>query len=91
MVIGYGFRDEHINATIKHAVERGLQLFIIAPEGAELARRMNPTRAPGQILVRTSAEAMLEQAMIGASRRPLSAIFGNDSAEFNKLMRFFEA
>lgn len=91
MVIGYGFRDEHINATIKYAVERGLQLFIIAPEGAELARRMNSTRAPGQIVAPTPTEAMFEQALIGASRRPMNAIFGNDTAEFHKVMRFFEA
>ena len=91
MVIGYGFRDEHINATIKYAVERGLRLFIIAPEGAELARRMNPTRAPGQIAVETPAEAMFEQALVGASRRSLRAIFGDDTAEFSKVMRFFEA
>jgi hypothetical protein len=65
-------------------------LFIIAPEGAELARRINPTRTPGQITAQTPVEAMFEQALIGASRRPLSEIFGNDTAEFNKVMRFFE-
>jgi hypothetical protein len=28
--------------------------------------------------------------IIGASRRPLNSIFGNDRVEFSKLMRFFE-
>jgi phosphatidylserine/phosphatidylglycerophosphate/cardiolipin synthase-like enzyme len=53
MIVGYGFRDEHINAAIARAVERGLRLFIIAPEGAELARRLNPTRARGHIVAPT--------------------------------------
>ncbi len=91
MVIGYGFRDEHINATIGRAVERGLKLFIIAPEGAELARRLNPTRNRGMISVATPLEGLLEQALIGASRRQLRDIFGGDTAEHNKVMRFFDA
>ena len=91
MVIGYGFRDDHINAAIAKAVEGGLKLFIIAPEGAELARRINPSRQGNRIAVQTPLEGMLEQSLIGASRRPLSDIFGRDIAEHNKVMRFFEA
>lgn len=90
MVIGYGFRDEHINAVIGRAAEHGLKLFVIAPEGAELARRLNPTRAGG-IAVPTSLESIIEETLIGASRRPLSSIFGGDTAEHNKVMRFFDA
>jgi len=89
MVIGYGFRDEHINAALARAIERGLKLFIIAPEGAELARQLNPTRKHGQIMVATPLEGMIEQSLIGASRRPLRDIFGHDTAEHNKVMRFF--
>jgi hypothetical protein len=91
MLIGYGFRDDHINAAIGRAVERGLKLFVIAPEGAELARRINPTRDRAAIAVATPLEDMLEASLIGASRRPLSDIFGGDTAEHNKVMRFFEA
>lgn len=91
MVIGYGFRDEHINAAIAKAVEGGLKLFVIAPEGAELARRINPTRQGGLIAAQTPLEGMLEQSLVGASRRPLRDIFGGDTAEHNKVMRFFEA
>lgn len=91
MVIGYGFRDEHINAAIAKAVAGGLKLFIVAPEGAELAHRGNPTRQSGQIAAPTPEEAMLEEALIGASRRTLRETFGADDAEFNKVMRFFEA
>ena len=91
MAIGYGFRDEHINAAIARGVERGLKLFIVAPEGAELARRLNPTRAPGQITAPTPLEGLVEESLIGASRRGLREIFGHDDAEFAKLMRFFAA
>lgn len=91
MVIGYGFRDDHINAAIGRAVAKGLKLFIIAPEGAELGRRINPTRQPGMIAASTAEEEMLEMALIGASRRPMSAIFGGDTAEHNKVLRFFNA
>ena len=91
MVIGCGFRDDHVNETIGRAVERGLKLFVIAPEGAELARRLNPTRQRGMISVATPLEGLLEQSLIGASRRPLRDIFGGDTAEHNKVMRFFDA
>ncbi len=89
MVIGYGFRDEHINAGLARAVERGLKLFIVAPEGAELVKRLNPTRAPGQIAEPTPLEGMIEESLIGASRRGLREIFGHYEAEFAKVMRFF--
>lgn len=90
MVIGYGFRDEHITAAIARGVEKGLKLFIGAPEGVELARKLNPTRAPGHIVAPTPLEGMIEESLIGASRRGLREIFGHDDAEYRKVMRFFE-
>jgi hypothetical protein len=91
MVIGYGFRDQHINSSIRLAVETGLRMFIIAPEGAELALKLNLTRQRGHIVAPTQEETMLRQALIGASRRSLADIFGRDNAEFGKVMRFFQA
>jgi hypothetical protein len=91
MVIGYGFRDTHINRMIMHAVnEHGLQMFIIAPEGSDLARTVNPTHRAA-IRVGTDTEETFERSLIGASRRSLREIFGNDMIEYNKVMRFFEA
>ena len=90
MVIGYGFRDQHINDAIKRAMDRGLQMFIIAPEGAELAMKLNPTRSPGHIIMQTELEMKFQQNLIGASRRQLRDIFGGDTAEHNKVMRFFD-
>lgn len=89
MVIGYGFRDSHINEAIQRGVDRGLKLFVIAPEGADIARSVNPTRKAA-IAVETPLEAMLAKSLIGASRRGLRDIFGRDIAEHNKVLRFFD-
>ena len=91
MVIGYGFRDQHINSSIRLAVETGLRMFVIAPEGAEIALKLNLTRQRGHIISPTKEETMLRQALIGASRRSLADTFGRDNAEFGKVMRFFQA
>ena len=90
MVIGYGFGDPHINEVIERAVTRGLKLFVIDPAGAELAFKLNKTRRRGQIIGPDPLEDMLRASLIGGSRRPLSEIFGDDGAEFNKVMRFFQ-
>jgi hypothetical protein len=91
MVIGYGFRDPHINEVITRAVtDRGLRMFVIAPEGGDLARTVNPTHA-APLRRGTELEAAFERGLIGASRRSLREIFGNDTIEHNKVLRFFEA
>jgi hypothetical protein len=92
MVIGYGFRDEHINQVLWRAVEKGLRMFLIAPEGADLVFAQSPTRKRGQIIVTTPAEENLRESLIGASRRALSETFSDEGdVEFNKVMRFFDA
>ena len=89
MVIGYGFRDEHINATlIKAVVDRGLKLFIVTPAGADQARQVNPS-AGGAIKARSELEDTFERGVIGASQRGLGEIFGGNSLELAKLRRFF--
>lgn len=90
MVIGYGFRDIHINQVMIHALNnQGLRLFIIAPDGGEIARSVNPTHRAA-IRAGTELEAAVESGLIGASRRFLSEIFGNDSIEHAKVQRFFD-
>lgn len=89
MAIGYGFGDEHINDAIKAAVKTGLKLFIIDPNGSEVAQKLNDTRKRGQIICETDLERMLQDALIGASRRGLRETFGNDTVEYNKVMQFF--
>lgn len=89
MVIGYGFRDDHINAIITNAIKNGLKMFIIDPNGAELAMNINKTQARGLVTAPTLLEASFQQSLIGASRRSLREIFGSDMIEHNKVMRFF--
>jgi hypothetical protein len=90
MVIGYGFRDNHVNEVLERAIAKGLRLFVIDPNGAELAFKLNRTRSAG-IAASTTLEAMLRQAVVGGSRRRLSDIFGVDKTEYNKIARFFES
>lgn len=90
MVIGYGFRDQHINQAITHAVDNhNTKLFVISPNGADLARSINPTSG-ASIRVSTELEEVFERGLIGASRRSLREIFGSDSIEHSKVIRFFE-
>lgn len=90
MVIGYGFRDKHVNEVLERAIAKGLRLFVIDPNGAELAFKLNRTRSAG-IAASTALEAMLRQAVVGGSRRRLSDIFGVDKTEYIKIARFFES
>jgi hypothetical protein len=89
MVIGYGFRDNHVNDVLEKAITSGLRIFVIDPNGAELAFKLNRTRTSSTIAVNTSLEMMLKKAVIGGSRRRLADIFGVDRMEFNKILRFF--
>src|SRR5262245_37426143 len=86
MVIGYSFRDDHINRAISEAVNRGtLGLFIIDPLGLDMLDKNR--HAP--IYVADNFFASVQPHLIGASRRPLRDIFGGDLVEHGKVMRFF--
>jgi hypothetical protein len=89
MIIGYGFRDEHINKSIERAVGQGLQVFIIDPAGSDVVKNLNLSKRPGNIPADSDLENTLKVALIGASRRELSNIFGGDSVEHHKVQRFF--
>lgn len=91
LVIGYGFRDVHVNEVLERAIAKGLRLFVIDPKGAELAFELNETRKNRQITAPTPLEAMWRQGVIGGSRRRLSEIFGVDHTEYNKIARFFDS
>ncbi len=89
MVIGYGFGDAHINASLIRGADSGMRMFVIDPLGSDLARSLNRTRTLGRITAGTAEEALFEQCLIGASRRTLREIFGADVVEQKKLQRFF--
>ena len=88
IVIGYGSRDSHINVAIQSVADWGLKLFCISSEGADLAISLNQTRKAA-IAVETPLKVMLAKSLFGASRCGLRDIFGGDTAEHNKVMRFF--
>lgn len=89
MVVGYGFRDDHINETLVRAIERGLRLFIVDPLGADVVSSLNPLK-PGELGYQATAiEEAAQKALVGASRRPLSSTFSTDEVERRKLDRFF--
>jgi len=88
MVIGYGFGDEHINRAIGTAVEQhGLRLFIIDPNGVDVIDKNRHL----PIYVADNFFATVHPHLIGASRRPISDIFGGDLVEHGKVTRFFES
>jgi len=92
MIIGYSFGDFHINGAIFNAITKGqLQVFIIDPRGPNLIEEMIEAHNSSALnFFQDKVESVLQQTIIGASRRPLHEIFGiNSSAEHSKVMRFF--
>ncbi len=89
MVIGYGFGDAHINSELERAAAAGMRMFVIDPQGSDLARWINGTRRGSSVAASTDLEDLFVQCLIGASRRTLREIFGADVVEQQKLERFF--
>ncbi len=88
-IIGYGFRDRHINDAIVNAVtNHGLQFFIVDPQGSGIARRVNPSSG-GTIFASGPLDEAFERGLIGASARGLSETFGGDRISHDAMMRFF--
>lgn len=82
MVIGYGFADQHVNAALLEAVNNhNLKMFVVDPLGVEACQenRTAALRRPN----------LFQSAIIGASRRTLREILGNDQVERAKVERFF--
>lgn len=78
MVIGYGFRDKHINDAIVRGADRGIQLFVVDPLGSELGKTNN------------DVQQLFERALIGASRRNITETLRENGAEYTKLLRFLD-
>ncbi len=85
-VIGYGFRDQHVNAMIADAWEKNqFPMMVIGPEGRNILRKTNPSYG-GAI---PGPSGPLELIRSQDSTRPLSETFGGrDPAEHGKLLRF---
>ena len=81
MVIGYGFRDRHINDALLRAAEKGLRIFVVDPRGSDLVQ--GATSGAGNV------GGLFKRALIGLSRRPIIETLRDEGAEFQKIERFF--
>ena len=89
MVIGYGFRDQHINRPIIDAVNgRGLRFFLIDSLGSNVVRHANPSFG-GAIYAPNELDDAFRLGLIGASSRGLSETFGQDGVSHAQIMDFF--
>jgi len=91
MIIGYGFRDHHVNRVIARAVyQHGLQFFVICPEGAKVAEVFRSTVHPGAALTAFGydLEDVFARGCAGISTRKLSEIFGREGGEHTQVVRF---
>lgn len=89
MIIGYGFRDQHINEVIQKGVATGTKFFVVDPHGSNLAASIGRQPA-GSIQGRlTDLEEAFRRGLIGASRRSLRSIFSDNDVEFGKVQSFF--
>lgn len=90
MVVGYSFRDVHVNEVLHTGISRGLRIFVIDPNGSDVAKVLNPTAQPGYIYEKKPLEQDIQLGLVGASRRSLREIFGSDEIERAKVMRFLD-
>jgi hypothetical protein len=88
VVIGYGFRDEHINSVLFDAAKDGLQLFLIHPAGSDLAEKVDAWRNCDLQDGPPRLTDLFENCLMGVSRRHLSQTFGTDPAEHDKVVGF---
>jgi SIR2-like domain len=84
MIIGYGFRDLHINEIIVRGTQKGAKIFIVDPSGVDALRQAPHINADVRGL-----QQFLQGNIIGASRRPFLSNFTADKVELSKLNRFF--
>lgn len=89
VVIGYSFRDPHINRAICDAVQgRGLTIFVIDPAGLEVVDDKRDENRRAAIPIKSKLAETLQPWIHGASTRPLRSTFSTDIAEHEYLMRF---
>jgi hypothetical protein len=80
MVVGYGFRDDHINEVIAGAASTGIKMFIVDPLGVDVAdpTRDLPMRMPNPF------QGIIES----ASQVPFTRTFADNVMERKRLERF---
>jgi hypothetical protein len=84
MIIGYSFRDPHINEILSACVTTGLKLFIIDPAGLGVLETAPKIAGHASMLLHD-----LRDAINGGSRRPFPASITTDEIERRKIQSFF--
>lgn len=102
LIIGYGFRDQHINRAIADAVyKHGLKFFNISPEGSDHARLLNQaasgafgegfSRNVDLVVNGYDLQHVFETGLSSASSHSIREIFHSDaSPEAVRLGRFLD-
>jgi hypothetical protein len=90
VVIGYSFRDDHVNQAIISAVRsHDLQFFVVDPDGSGVVRKANSSY-DGAVYASSDLDKAFERGLAGASRRSLSETFSDDVVSFENLKAFAE-
>lgn len=85
VVIGYGFRDQHINEIIARGVTAGAKLFIVDALGVDVLDKAPLLQMPEGLV---SFRGTVFKSVMGASRRNLQETFSTDHVERAKVERF---
>lgn len=89
-IIGYGFRDTHINEVIIEAVNScGLKFFVIDHYGSEVVKHANPSFG-GAVYQPNALDDAFRRGLIGESKRNLSETFGSEPVSHKDVMHFFD-
>jgi hypothetical protein len=77
MIIGYSFSDSHINSIIIEAIKNyNLELFVIVPSGSDVVVKNR--------YIDEDDRAIIENAIVGVSRRTLDETFKDAGVEYSK-------
>lgn len=83
MIIGYSFRDGHINEMLGAAASDGAKFFVIDANGVDtLAAAATGPALPSQL------REAIQNNIIGASRRHLKEVLYSDTVERTKITKF---
>jgi hypothetical protein len=85
VIIGYSFRDEHINDILGQAAAAGAKFFIIDTRGIDVLSSARDLLTP--TTGRSFHDAVFRN-VAGASRRELEGTFSTDEVERSKITRF---
>jgi len=89
LVIGYSFRDSHVNELICEATKGGnLTLFTIDPAGMNVVDDRREENKRAAIAIPSKLAGTLKPWLRGASERPLSTTFGDDIVEHQYVMQY---